>query len=211
MTARTYFFVRHAEALHQTQPAPPAGEVPGAEWPLTERGERQARELARWARAARVERLVSSALLRARQTAAIVAGAAAVPATDAWPELDEIPPSVLRIDPRERRRPEWLDGIAGAWRMRRHARASDGTPAILEVEARVREVLARLDALPEPRIAVVGHGYWIFLMAMIVPGRFRLRLMTNCSITRVHADGPGAHRLVDFARPPSATERPRGA
>ena len=199
MSRRTYFFVRHAEAAHQSRTGPPVGEPPPGDWPLTARGEAEARALAAWARRARVERVVSSALLRARQTAARVAGEAGIPAGEAWPELDEISPRVLRIGRSER--PEWLDGIAGAWRVRRHALGGGGPPAVRAVADRIREVLARLDALPERRVAVVGHGYWILLMALLVPGRFRLRFVANCSVTRVEADGRGAHRLVRFAEP----------
>ncbi len=198
MSARTYYFLRHAEAVHQSRSGPPAGHPPGADWPLTARGERQAREAAAWARRAGVERVVSSSLLRARQTAEILAGALGLEASDAWPELDEIAPRVLRTG--RSTRPEWLEGIAGALRVRRDIRGGGDVPAIRAVEERVREVLARLDAMPEPRIAIVGHGYWILLMALIVPGRFRLRFITNCSVTRVDADGHGHHRLIHFAR-----------
>lgn len=198
MSERTYLFVRHAEALHQSRAPLPSSYVPGSDWPLTERGERQARAVAPSIRAARVERIVSSELLRARQTAAIVADAIGVAAGEAWGELDEIAPRVLRTS--TVRRPEWLDGILGAWRVRRHGRGRDGSREIAAVEERVRGVLARLDAMPERRIAIVGHGYWILLMALIVPGPFRLRFIDNCSVTRVDADGSGEHRLIEFAR-----------
>ena len=57
----------------------------------------------------------------------------------------------------------------------------------------------RLDALREPRVAVVGHGFWILLAALLVGGQVPFRFIANCSVTRVDADGAGRYRLVSFA------------
>jgi broad specificity phosphatase PhoE len=66
---------------------------------------------------------------------------------------------------------------------------------MVDVETRIRGVLAKLDAMPDTRVAIVTHGYWILLMSLIVPGRLRLRFLTNCAVTRVDADGLGGYRL----------------
>lgn len=195
---RTYFFVRHARAAHQRVFRRDArGDV---EHPLTRIGELQARAGARALSTAGATRIVSSSLLRARQTAELFARGAGIPYDDAWPELDEISPGIFREEA-ARRVPEWWAGMLGALQLHRHlAAGARGPSAMNDVETRIRGVLARLDAMPDPRVAIVTHGYWILLMSLIVPGRLRLRLLTNCAVTRVDADGHGAYRLRYFAR-----------
>lgn len=195
--SRRYFFVRHAHASHQTLFRPRVRE--SGEDPLTARGERQAREAAPALASAGVTRVVSSTLLRARETASIVATGPRIAYEHAWPELDEISPQVFRASA-VRRVPDWYAGILGALHMHRHLSAQ--RPSSHEaglVEARIRGVLARLDELPDARIAVVTHGYWILLMSLIVPGRVRLHFLRNCTVTRVDADGEGQYRLRYFA------------
>lgn len=195
-----YLFVRHAHALHQARAYELGARAvaPPGDWPLTARGERQASSAGAALREAGIERVVSSTLRRARETAERIAERAGVPYEHAWPELDEIPPRTLR--PCESNRPEWLEGVIGAWHVRRHARGATCPLELARVEERVREVLARLDAMDEERIAVVSHGYFILLTALLVPGRFRVRWIANCSATRIDTVQPGEHRLVYFAR-----------
>ncbi len=145
--------------------------------------------------------VVSSTLLRARQTAELFERCAGLRYEDAWPELDEISPQIFR-DAAAPRVPEWWAGITGAWRLHRHLGGGrPGTRAMDDVRARVLDVLARLDALPDPRVAVVTHGYWLLLMTLIVRGNLRLRPIANCAVTRVDADGGGRYRLRAFAQP----------
>lgn len=195
-----YLFVRHAHALHQARAYEFGARTvaPPGDWPLTARGERQAHAAGRALREAGIERVVSSTLRRARETAERIAERAGVPYEHAWPELDEIPPRTLRRS--ESGRPEWLEGLVGAWHVRRHARGASCPLELKPVEARVRKVLARLDAMDEEHIAVVSHGYFILLMALLTPGRFRMRWIANCSATRIDRVPPGEHRLVYFAR-----------
>jgi broad specificity phosphatase PhoE len=201
--ARRYRFVRHAEATHQA-PAWEPGARAGRDARLTARGERQAETLARTLAHEGVERVVSSSLVRAKQTAERIAAASGAPYEHVWPELDEIAPRKLLLQPPARRRPEWWDGIACAYHVYR-GRAG-GPVDVASVQARVRTVLARLDALPERHVAVVGHGYWILLMALIVPGPFRLKPIPNCSITEVRV-AKARHELVGFAvRGPRTSE-----
>ena len=67
------------------------------------------------------------------------------------------------------------------------------------VEDRVYGVLARLDELPEDRLVVTGHGYWILLCSLFAGGAARYRWIDNCSVTRIDADGAGRYRVVTFA------------
>ena len=228
MSPRTYLFVRHAEAVHQLPPPRPSlrallARAPSSshpvrglpasdrrerrafergafgDWPLTARGARQASATGSLLARAGIERVVSSTLRRATETAEHIARQASVPYEHAWPELDEIPPRTLR--PARTRRPEWLEGLVGAWHVHRHTRGVRGPLELAALERDLAVVLARLDAMGEERIAVVSHGYRILLLALLVPGDLRPRWIANCSITRIDAIAPGQHRLVSFARP----------
>lgn len=195
---RTYLFVRHAEGTHQV-PSLERDRRIGRDATLTTRGRHQARALAARLAASGVERVVSSSLRRARETAEIVALGGNLPYEHAWSELDEIAPRRLFRSPSPPR-PEWWHGVLGAYHVYRASLGLRGGPAdVRAVEDRVRATLARLDAMDEARIAVVGHGYWILLMALMLPGSVRLRPIPNCSITEVRSSR-GAHRLVHFAR-----------
>ena len=147
---------------------------------------------------------------RSRQTAGHIAREGRLPYDHAWPELDELRPRALRASRPRWRRPDWLEGWAMARSMRRHARGEPvaGWP-IAEVDERVRAVLTRLDALDEPRVAIVGHGFWILMVAVMLGGPRPLRWIHNCSVTRVDADGAGGYRLVSFAQRPDALRRLR--
>lgn len=232
---RSYFFVRHGRAVYQERGFRPEAWPRGTDWPLAPRGHEQAHAVSRFLLAAGTERVVSSALLRARETATRIAQRGALPYADAWPELDELKVRQLRsrlrapraprdgeadevaraevLDGPTRRgrpravrmtiqSPEWWDGWFMARAMRRHLRGEDPAGwAVAPIAERVREVLARLDGMREPRVAVVGHGFWILMAAMTLDGPRRLRWIDNCSVTRVDADGRGSYRLVSFATP----------
>lgn len=202
MLGRTYFFARHAEAVEQRVLLRAETFPDGTDWPLSRAGEAQARELGKAFVRAGCERIVSSTLRRARETAEIASAESGIPYRDAWPELNEVAPRTLHRRPPARARPEWWDGIAGAWHLRRHVcgRRCE-TLDVESIERRIRGVLARLDGLPEGRVAIVSHGYLIVLISVVVPGRARPRPMTNCSVTRVRADGRGGYRLDAFAEP----------
>jgi broad specificity phosphatase PhoE len=196
---RTYELVRHAQAVYQRLTFRAAAFPRGTDWPLSELGEQQAMLLGPILAARGNERIVSSTLARAKQTARLAASASGLPYEDAWPELNEISPRRLRRV-EARRRPQWIDGLVGAWHMRQHMRGVPSRTRDLEsLEVRIREVLARLDTLPERRIAVISHGYFIMMLALVVPGRVRARPIRNCSITRVESDGRGNYELATFA------------
>ena len=76
----------------------------------------------------------------------------------------------------------------------------------MTVVARIERCLARLGAMPEPRVAVVGHGYWIFYMVLCCVPRGPRHLyevrpwVDNCSVTTLVRSGIGRFRLAGFAR-----------
>jgi broad specificity phosphatase PhoE len=198
---RTYLFVRHGRAVYQEPQFRFEDHPKGTDWPLAARGHLQARAVAKPLLAAGVERVVSSDLERAKQTASHIATRGALPYEHRWPELNELDPARLRRG-RRPKRPEWWHGLRLAGAMRGRLRGAEPTSFdVHEIERRVRDVLERLDDLDEQRVAVVGHGWWILMAGMIVPGSMRARWIDNCSITRIDADGAGGYRLVAFASP----------
>lgn len=200
---RSYLFVRHGRAVYQERAFEPRSHPPGTDWPLAPRGHDQARAVAGPLLRAGIERVVSSSLERARQTATHIAEHGVV-YEHTWSELNELDPKRLRRG-RRPSRPEWWHGLRMAGAMRAHlsGRAAHGFE-LSEVEGRVRTVLYRLDTLEEDRIAVVGHGWWILMASLVVPGSMRVRWIDNCSITRIDASGDGRYRLVSFASPTGA-------
>jgi len=82
---------------------------------------------------------------------------------------------------------------------------TQGGDTLEHIYERTNSILERLDNLPETSIAVIGHGYWIFFLALNVLGGSgrnipKLSFVKNCSITRIDSDGPGKYRLAYFAK-----------
>ena len=200
---RSYFFVRHGQAIYQERGFDRSRYPKDLDWPLSSTGEAQAHAVAPRLLRFGIERTVSSKLERARRTASVIAERARIPYDDRWGALNEIHPTRLRVgmESTEQDTWSWLDGLRGARALRARLRTGEAPKGwdLSNVEERVSSVLARLDALPEPRIAVVGHGYWILLASLLVRGQPRYRWIANCSVTRIDADGLGGYRLVSFA------------
>lgn len=202
---RSYLFVRHGQAVYQQRGFDRAAHPPDTDWPLSSEGVSQAHAAAPGLLRLGVERIISSELARARQTAEILADVGGLPYAHRWGGLNEIHPSTLRaaVDRTARQTWSWWDGWLAARAVRRHVRGKtprgwDPRPA----EDRVFGMLSRLDRLDEPRVAIVCHGYWILLAALLVRGQVRYRWIANCSVTRIDADGRGKYRLVSFASVP---------
>ncbi|MCB9597974.1 MAG: histidine phosphatase family protein [Sandaracinaceae bacterium] len=203
---RSYFFVRHGQAIYQQRGFDRSKYPRDIDWPLSSLGEAQAHQVAPRLLQLGVERVVSSKLARARSTAAAIAERGHLPYEHQWGALNEIHPTRLRVGKQttEQDRWSWFDG----WRAARAVRASvltGVTPPgwdLRNPRERAFTVLSRLDAMPAHRIAVCGHGYWILLASLFVRGKPRTRWIANCSITRIDADGAGKYRLVSFATIP---------
>ncbi len=203
---RSYFLVRHGQAIYQERGFVRAAHPPDTDWPLTSLGEAQAHAVAPVLLRFGVERAVSSELERATRTASVIAERGRLPYEDRWGALNEIHPTRLRAGRAHTEQEEWsfLDGWRGARAVREATRTGRAPPG-WELDAtreRIFGVLGRLDALPEPRIAIVGHGYWILLTALFLRGKLGYRWIANCSVTRIDADGAGRYRLVSFASTP---------
>ncbi len=199
---RSYFFVRHGQAVYQQRGFDPKAYPPDTDWPLSSTGVSQAHRVAPRVLRFGVERVVSSQLERARHTAAVIADAGQLPHEHRWAGLDEVHPSTLRVGagaPRDHW--SWIDSLRAVRVVRRSLAGRGVRPGwdLRPVEGRVFGVLSQLDGLPESRIAITGHGYWILLCSLFVRGDVRYRWIDNCSVTRIDADGAGRYRLVSFA------------
>ena len=200
---RSYYFVRHGQAVYQQKGFDRGAFPRGTDWPLSPLGERQAESVAPRVLRFGVERVVSSGLMRARQTARAIADAGRLPYEHHWPELNEVHPSKLRID-REGFDPEawsFRDGYLAARAVRRYMRTGVASAAydLTAIQRGIIGALERLDSLEESRLVVTGHGYWILLCGLFVGGRVPFTWIKNCSVTRIDADGRGHYRLVSFA------------
>jgi probable phosphoglycerate mutase len=121
-----------------------------ADAPLTARGVAAAEAAARLLATERIERVVSSDLGRARQTAAIVARLLRIPtATDPdWRELDVgrlagTRSADISLTPGYSRSPDWR---------------LPGGESLIDVRARVARALGRLDQPGTPSVLVVTHA-----------------------------------------------------
>lgn len=200
---RSYFFVRHGRAVYQDRDFRREDHPPTTDWPLSPRGLEQARSVAAPVLRFGIERVLSSGLARARETAQAIAEQGRVPYEHRWSPLNEIHPESLRRG--HSSSPEswsWTQGWRVARVVRKYARTGrrDREFDVRGLEERVLGVLGRLDALDEERVVVVGHGFWILLASLLVRGEVRYRWIDNCSVTRIDADGEGRYRLVSFAQ-----------
>jgi probable phosphoglycerate mutase len=130
---------------------------PSADVHLDDEGRAQAAAAQSWA--SDVASVVTSSLVRSRETADLLFGAAAVlRRTD--PRLDEIDYGVFEGRP-------WSD--YGTW-LREHgpdARPSGARESWAEAMRRVLDGLSEVHELPSPRI-VIGHGFWIAALRGLV-------------------------------------------
>ena len=181
MSPPALWLIRHAESTWNA-----AGRWQGqADPPLSERGRRQARELAGALRGEPLELLVASNLARAAQTAAILGEELGlrVHPESLLRELDAGRWSGLTRREIEAQDPEALARFDAG---EPEARAGGGE-TLLELGQRARRAVAQIAAAHSGRhVAVVGHGGWI---RALVPG---LRL-GNAGWRRVDA---GAAELL---------------
>jgi len=225
---KTYYFIRHGASESDVGNARVQDfhdeMYTWVDWPLSAAGREQAARAGRKLAQLGVQRVVSSTLSRTVETAQVAAREASIPYGGGWQALNEVILGRLGRPrrtaagrrasrpgiPRRLREPLWpflYRGLTIAylvfWQMGR----TRGGETRGQVEARVQEVLARLDQLPERRIAVVGHGYWILFLARMLrrnaggrpplpPGGW----VSNVSVTKVRASRDG-HTLSYLARP----------
>ncbi len=206
MRRQELLFLRHGEA--ENQDAAFRGRVTRdasgrADYPLSARGREQAARAARATTRFAPELVFCSSLRRSKETAAAIAAATGLPAPIEDADLDEVNPgrhSLLRTSFEDRRHAVVSGVLATAFVFdRRVSRRRDGEAAA-ELSGRIRRVFARLAAQDAERIAIVGHGYWIFTAALLTTPRiirtlWRTRTIAHVSATRFVRD-QGAYRVT---------------
>jgi glucosyl-3-phosphoglycerate phosphatase len=198
----TILLLRHGQTDWNREPARCTG---WAEVGLNEAGRAQARECARGLEGRGLQLIVTSHLLRARETADVV--------------RDELGGSLpVIVDPRvaETHRGEWeqrlfseiLEEEPVAWRHYREHAETFRFPGGESLADQQRRVLAALrDVARDGRdTLVVTHGGTIRLVSCFVDGRgitaFHDMSTTNCEMREVPADGLAERIGAALAEPP---------
>ncbi|MCK4817781.1 histidine phosphatase family protein, partial [bacterium] len=167
------------------------------------------------------DRIVSSTLKRAIETAAIISEKTGIEYNLQIPELNEFAPGSLPLKEKgiirllkSRRWPAFVrkylnsilySGLSIYYFNQWYRGRTKGGDTMESIDRRINSVLNRLDDLPERRIAIVGHGYWFIFLALKIYGYkkrniLRLRWINNCSVTRIATNGNGDYTLISFAR-----------
>lgn len=202
----TIWLTRHAESAEPTV-------FHGAESNigLSTLGSRQAAAAAEWFRSHRPTAVVSSAMLRARETAAPVAAACGVP-------------HVLEPDLHERRVGElsgtsfssssgpWHDTVH-RWMAGETAYTTPGAESLDELLARLVPALERVaKRFPDGRVVVVAHGVVckVLILALLPDRSFadwqKLGKVPNLAVSELHFDGANwsAGSLLELPPPVAA-------
>ena len=179
----TLYLVRHGESEANAAKRY-AGQTDS---PLTERGREQARAVAAALRAVHFDRVVSSDLSRARDTAEIIASEHGL-RVEVFPELREIHvgEAAGRAIEDAKQRFDWGPGRFTQW---------PGGESLEEVRDRVVSALERIVAAsPGKTICVVGHGGVTRILVShvmgLLPALYQHHAPTeNTNITVVRTDG----------------------
>lgn len=207
MTAETtLYFVRHAESE-----ANAAGRFAGRmDTPLTEQGRRQAQAVAEFLSAVRFDRVISSDLSRARDTALAIAQRQGL-ALETLEDLREIDVGDAegRLFEDLRSRPDWTPDGFVQW---------PRGESLDQAYERVRPAIDRIvRESPGQTVCIVGHGGTTRILVShfmgLLPKLYRHPKPTrNTDLTIVRTDGT-TYRIealfedAHLARPPSPEER----
>ncbi|MFO7559787.1 MAG: histidine phosphatase family protein [Desulfobacterales bacterium] len=222
---RTYYFIRHAVPINDAGlfsiSSFEKDMLEGTDLPLSDIGKKQARDVAETIRHLSIQHLVSSTLKRAVETAEIIAERTGIPYREKFEELVEFSMGAvshrqfdffklfIKADfPKQTKRfvsAAMYQFMSIYYLFQWYRGKTRGGDAMKTIYQKTSLILKKLDDFPETHIAVVGHGYWIFFLALNVLGGSRrnisrLSFVKNCSITRIDSDGLGRYRLIFFAK-----------
>lgn len=168
--------LRHAESVSNAHPT--AAALPEAEGDrLTDRGREQAAAAAGWLERVDIDRLVSSSMRRARETAEAIAARTGLE-IEVDEEIHELREASgwLELPPEEQKLRRW-----SVW-MAEHGDDPDWAPqggeSFNDVLGRVRRFKARLEARdPDATVLAVSHGIFarFFLIDSLLEDRFEAR------------------------------------
>lgn len=224
MKKREYYFIRHGIPLNDVGSfhlsvfdKDMQGEM---DEPLSEKGIEQAAALKDILLQLGIQRIVSSTLKRAAQTASVIADETGIPYDRRFKRLAEVNLGgypIKKTAPIRMLFSKWwprairklIDrGVISAatvfYFLQWHLGNTIGGESLDEINRKVEEMLCELDAFPEHRIAVVCHAGWISFLAVKIMGGslwnfLKLSRVGNCSITRVDSTGKGEYKLQFFA------------
>ena len=189
--------------------------------PLSETGKDQALAVARAVSRLDIQCLVSSNLARSIETASIISSETGIAYNDRIEDLREFAPGTNEIEKsplirfilwkhwplllREKVAARTYKMLVVYFLIQWRRGKTKGGDSLSQIRSRIKKVFSELDAHPAKRIAVVGHGYWIMFMALLVLGNgkldfLRLNWVENCSITAISSDGQGNYKLEFFAQ-----------
>jgi broad specificity phosphatase PhoE len=226
---KTYYFIRHGASesdVGHTLIRDCRDEMhTRIDWPLSQRGRQQAVQVGKKLRELDVQVVLSSTLSRAVETAQIAARESGCPYAGGWEPLNEVvmgrmpgarghpaQAAAERETPNRRiSRMFWpliYRSMAIAYLLMWTLKKTQGGETRGQVHGRIDEVLGRLQALSQERIALVGHGYWILFLARFLRQSENTRLplipaggwVTNGSFTKVCESG-GRRKLEYFSVP----------
>lgn len=200
------WLVRHAETARPTL-------LHGAESDvgLGDHGRRQAAAAADWFAAQRPTAVVSSAMTRARETAAVIAAACGVPHL-LEPMLHERRVGPLSGQPRERTDPIWQETVR-QWAAGNTAFTTPGAESFDDLRRRVVPAFLRtVTAQPGGRVVVVCHGMVCKVLLLSVlrdtgPADWlTLGSVPYLAVSRLVPDGDAwrAERLLEVPPPVAA-------
>jgi len=193
----------------------------GTDLPLSDIGKKQAREVAETVRNLSIQHMVSSTLQRAVETAEIIAERTGITYRERFEELAELSMGAvshrkfnffklfIKANFSKKTKMFFSDVMyqfmSIYYLLQWYRGKTRGGDLLQNIYQRTNSILKRLDDFPETHIAVVGHGYWIFFLALNLLGGSRrhiprLSFVKNCSITRIDSDGLGKYRLIYFAK-----------
>jgi broad specificity phosphatase PhoE len=203
VAGRTFYFIRHGETeWNKTFRYQGSSDVP-----LSEEGLRQAEKVAARMSQVKLDRLISSPLSRAFNTAKAIKGAAdrggGAPEIELWEDLKEIcfgrweGLTVSQIK----------DGFGSdtfnRWRNAQLGITVPGGERHEDVAERSERAAERLAAIEGSHIAVVGHGalfrtLLVFFLKLPLSNVFWQMRMDNCSVTVADIASSGRRSLVSL-------------
>ena len=224
MKRREYYFIRHGIPLNDVTSFHLSvfdKDMQGImDEPLSDQGIEQAAALKDILLQLGVQRIVSSTLKRAAQTASVIAEETGIPYDRRFKRLVEVNMGgypIKKIAPIRMLLSKWwphavrklIDrGVISVatvfYFLQWHLGNTIGGESLDEINRKVEEMLYELDAFPENRIAVVCHAGWISFLAVKIMGGslwnfLKLSRVDNCSITRIDSTGEGEYHLRYFA------------
>lgn len=222
--SQSYYFIRHATPENDAERFNMIQferDMQGkSDFPLSQKGILQAEAIEETIKSLGLDVIMSSNLKRSIETAQLICTQTGIPYGEEIPELKELTMgtyskmekslfnlliSILNPIKHTKIYSDMLYEFMSTYFLYKWFRGkTTGGDTLTDIQEKIDLTLKKLDQLPGNKIGIVGHGYWIFFMAMNLMGMKRrnilkLSFINNCSLTRVDLDNSGRHQLKYFA------------